>query len=122
MVSLHPINLMVISIHWKSWKQLGGTNQWQLIVKRFGEIQIPEEIQTSSSSQNVKQISERWFLRPLIAQEEAIELEWLTEVRFVASTVIRWGPLLLLNARSQGNSRILLMMSVQKKKIRKRLT
>ena len=53
-------------------------------------------------------------LRPLIAQEEATKLGWLTEVRFVASTVMRWGTLLL-NTRIQGNSRILLMMSVRRR-------
>ena len=30
-------------------------------------------------------------LRPQIAQEEATRLKWLTEVRFIASTIMRWG-------------------------------
>ena len=54
-------------------------------------------------------------LRPQIAKEEATRLGWLTEVRFVASTAMRWSTMLL-NARSQGNSRILLMMSVRRRK------
>ena len=59
-------------------------------------------------------------LQPQIAQEEATRLGWFTEVRFVASTAMRWGTLLL-NARSQGNSRILLMMLVRRRK-QERLT
>ena len=54
-------------------------------------------------------------LQPQIAQEEATRLGWLTEVRFVALIAMRWGTLLL-NSRSQGNSRILLLMSVRRRR------
>ena len=89
-----------------------------LIVKRFEKsdlegIQILSSIQMSTDFREV-------VLRPQIAQEEATRLGWFTEVIFVASTVTRRGTLLL-NARSLGNSRILLMMSVRRRR-QERLT
>ena len=80
-----------------------------LIVKRFGKFRFRRNtnIMSSQMSTDLREV----VLRPQIAQEEATRMGWLTEVRFVASTVMRWGTLLL-NERSLGNSRILLMMSV----------
>ena len=49
-----------------------------------------EGTQTSNSSPTLT-VVRVVVLRPQIAQEEATRLEWLTEVRFIASTVMIWG-------------------------------
>ena len=78
-----------------------------LIVKRF-ENTNSEGIQTSSLSPTITDFREV-VLHPLIAQRVAIKLELWKEARFVASIAMRWDTLLL-NAISQGKSRIPLMI------------
>ena len=85
-----------------------------LIVKRFRNFRFRRNLNFKFKS-NCQQDFREVVLRPQIAQEEATKLGWLTEVRFVASTIMRWGTLPL-NARSLGNSRILLMMSVRSRR------
>ena len=109
MVLYHPINLMVIFYSLEELEQLEDESM-ALIVKRFGKFRFRRNPNFKFKS-NVNADFRRGGLRPQIAQEKATRLGWLTEVRFFASAVMRWGTLLL-NARSQGNSRILLMMWV----------
>ena len=78
-----------------------------LIVKRFVDFRFRKNLDFKFKS-NYNKFREVDSY-PQIAQELAISLEWWTKARFVASITMRWGTLLL-NARRQGKSRILLMM------------